>query len=183
MSEKNQANGTTGHKGDHKGDADAGKARGKEIVALDQTERADGPADREPAEGLRAFALDHPLALIGGGVVAGLLIGSLLPRGTPGRLSRSAAVLAGLAGEWGVEYARKALSTVEDVAHEASETGAKVAGTVGEKAGDFAHGARDTLGTYSGKAADTAEHAFMSLRNSAEGLARQVIRLTSQLRH
>lgn len=139
--------------------------------------------EAEPPEGIRALALDYPLALVAGGVVAGVLIGSLLPRNGPGRLSRGAAAFAGLAGEWGLSYARKALDGVAATAHTAADAGGKVAEVVSTRASDVLETAGETVGSYSGKAADTAETAYVSLRNSAEGLARQVIRLTSHLRH
>ena len=140
-------------------------------------------ADAGPPEGLRALALDYPLALVGGGLVAGVLIGALLPKTKAGRLSRSALALAGVAGEFGLTYARKALDNVSDAAHSAATAGGRVADAVGERTGELIDTASEAAADYSGMAAETAESAVVTLRNSAEGLARQVIKLTSQLRH
>ncbi|MBC2669395.1 hypothetical protein ACFOON_16520 [Novosphingobium piscinae] len=142
---------------------------------------ADSAAEPAPPEGVRALALDYPFALIAGGIVAGVVIGSLLPRS--GRLSKTVGALAAVAGEVGLSYARKAIDGVGEAAGTAAEAGGKVASVVGERAGDLIEAAGDKAGTYGGKAAETAEQAVASLRHSAEGLARQVIRLTSQLRH
>ena len=135
--------------------------------------------DKAPPEGLRALALDYPIALVAGGIVAGVLIGALLPRARQSRLSKGAVALAGVASEAGLNYARKALDNMA----EAAQVSGRVAEAVGERAGAVLHSVGDSAADYSGKAADTAESAATALRSSAEGLARQVIRLTSQLRH
>lgn len=140
-------------------------------------------AEAGPPEGLRALALDYPLALVGGGLVAGVLIGTLLPKTKAGRLSRSALALAGVAGEFGLTYARKALDNVGDAAHSAATASGRAADVVGERTGELLGSASEAAADYSGMAADKAESAIVTLRNSAEGLARQVIKLTSQLRH
>lgn len=145
------------------------------------TPPAENRAEPAPPEGLSALALDYPFALIAGGIVAGVVIGALLPR--TGRLSKSVGALAAVAGEVGLSYARKAIDGVGEAAGTAAEAGGKVASAVGERAGDLIEAAGDKAGAYGGKAADNAEQAVASLRHSAAGLARQVIRLTSQLRH
>ena len=135
--------------------------------------------DQAPPEGLRALALDYPIALVAGGIVAGVLIGALLPRARHSRLSKGAVALASVASEAGLSYARKALANRS----EAAQASGRVAEAVGERAGAVLHSVGDSAADYSGKAVDTAETAATALRSSAEGLARQVIRLTSQLRH
>ena len=139
--------------------------------------------EREAPDGLRGLALEHPFALVAGGIVAGVVIGALLPRANTGRLARNLGALAGVVGELGLAYARKAVDGVGDAASSAADTGSKVAERVGNKAGDIIDAVGETAHTYSGRAAETAESAVANLRNSAEGLARQVIRLTSHLRH
>lgn len=140
-------------------------------------------AESGPPEGLRALALDYPLALVGGGLIAGVLIGALLPKTKAGKLSRNALALAGVAGEFGLTYARKALDSASDAAQSAASTGGRMAEAVSERTGELLGSASEAAAEYSEKAAETAESAVVTLRNSAEGLARQVIKLTSQLRH
>ncbi|WP_298197428.1 hypothetical protein [Novosphingobium sp.] len=159
----------------------AAEATGKALVPT--SAKADGKADAAPPEGLRALAMDYPFALLAGGIVAGVVIGALLPRPNPGRLARNVGALAGVVGELGLAYARRAVDGVSEVAETAAEAGGKMAEAVGERTSGLVGAAADTVGSYSGKAAETAENAVANLRHSAEGLARQVIRLTSHLRH
>lgn len=142
------------------------RSKGAELVPVSKG------TDVSPPEGVRALAMEYPFAMLAGGIVAGMVIGALLPRANTGRLARNVGALASVVGELGLAYARKAVDGVSDVAENAAEAGGKVAEAAGE-----------TVQTYSGKAAETAEHAVANLRQSAEGLARQVIRLTSHLRH
>ena len=145
--------------------------------------RPAAPAEGQPPEGLRALALDYPLALVGGGLVVGVLIGAMFPKTRAGKLSKSALALAGVAGELGLSYARKAIDNVSDAAQTAASTSGRMAEVVSERTGELLDSASETASEYSEKAVDTAESAVITLRNSAEGLARQVIKLTSQLRH
>lgn len=168
---------------DKHGPDKAGKAQDKAalVPAVVPAERHARLPDRDPPEGIRALAADYPLALVAGGLVAGVVIGAMLPRS--GRLSRSVTALAAVAGELGLSYARKAVDGMSDAAEAAAEAGRKVSGGIAERAGEIAGAAGERAGDYSGKAAEAAEEAMVSLRHSAEGLARQVIRLTSHLRH
>lgn len=149
--------------------------------SLESSKLPGDAAERTPPEGLRALALDYPFALLAGGLVAGVVIGSLLPRS--GKLTKGAAALAGVAGELGLSYARKAVENMTDAAQSATQVGGRVVDSVSEKSGDLIDAVSGSASDYSELAAETVESAAVALRNSAEGFARQVIRLTSQLRH
>ena len=170
VSDKSQAT----EKGERK---NAGATPGQDLVP------APVKADAAPPEGLRALVMDYPFALLAGGIVAGVVIGALLPRPNTSRLARNVGALAGVVGELGLSYARRAVDGVSEAAGTAAEAGGRMADTVGDRTADLIGAAGETVGTYSGKAVETAENAVANLRHSAEGLARQVIRLTSHLRH
>lgn len=154
-----------------------GARKAREIVAAKPGDDAD------PAAKVRALATQHPVALIAGGIVAGVLIGAILPRARNTRISRGAAALGAMAGEAALSYARKAIAGMSDAAHAASDESSRLASGMGERAGGLIDTVQDGVGTYSVKAAEGVAEAAHALRGSAEGLARQVIRLTSQLRH
>ena len=76
-------------------------------------------ASDEPASpaSLAELARERPALVIGGGLLAGLLIGALMPRGAAGKLAKGAAGAAALGSEIGLSLARQA----RDGAGEASE--------------------------------------------------------------
>jgi hypothetical protein len=92
-----------------------------------------------------AFAREHPIATVVGGVAVGVLISGLF-RGSPTRkagrkLGKKAAGLAALGAELAIAYAQSAM----EAASEAREAGAERLGSWGEDAADYVAGARDTV--------------------------------------
>lgn len=124
--------------------------------------------DRDPPEGYKALALDYPFTLILGGLALGAIAGALLPRSATRKLGRGAVVAAGVAGELGLAYGRQALETAVEV----SGGGREKLGALGEKLMELG----ETVGAGASDAAGSA-------RDTGLKIVRQVIRLTSQLRH
>lgn len=90
---------------------------------------AAAPPPAEPAKGagLVDLARERPGLVIGGGLLAGLLVGVLMPRGTARKLAKGAVGAAALGSELGLSLARQA----REGAGEASEhlrSGAERAG-------------------------------------------------------
>lgn len=153
--------------------------------------------ERDPPEGYKALAMDYPFAIVLGGLALGAIAGALLPRSAARKLVRGAVAAAGVAGELGLTYGRQALDAAGDLTGnrreklgtigeklaELGETVSEAAGAYGRKAADLAGDAAATAGKAAGKAAESAGDAAGSARDSGMKIARQVIRLTSQLRH
>lgn len=107
--------------------------------------RAEGPslADRAGETAIAAkdkftaFARQHPIATVAGGLAVGILVSGLF-RGSPTRragrsIGAKAASLAALAAELAVTYAQSAWEATE----EARESGAKTLGNWSEDAADY----------------------------------------------
>jgi len=166
--------------------------------------RSPNPAhlpERDPPEGYRALAMDYPFALVIGGLALVALAGALLPRSAARKLARGAIAAAGVAGELGLTYGKQAL----EAAGELSDEGRQKLGALGERLGDLGGSVSDGASEYGRKAADLATSAASgagksagkaagvvgdavgdaaeSARETGMKIARQVIRLTSQLRH
>jgi len=163
------------------------------------------PSAGEPPEGYKALAMDYPFALILGGLALGAIAGAVLPRRAGRKLVQGAVAAAGIAGELGKTYGRQALDTVGEAADsvtgksrgslgalgeklvELGEAVGEAAGAYGRKAADVAVETASAAGAAAGKAADKAGHlaedGAANARETGLKIARQVIRLTSQLRH
>ena len=72
--------------------------------------------DSDPPEQLSTLAGEYIGLSIAGGLVLGLLVGSLLPRSPGRKLSRGASALAAVAGEVALILARQAMDKAKGVA-------------------------------------------------------------------
>ena len=107
----------------------------------------------------------HPGAALAGGVVVGMLVSVLLPRGSARKLVRGAAAAAAVGSEAGMALARQARESAANAASEASERLSHLE----EKAGEGAK----VLGRKAIAASDEA-------RDAGLGLARTVLRLVGR---
>jgi hypothetical protein len=107
------------------------------------TDRAGGKAV-EAKDKFTAFARNHPIATVAGGLAVGVLVSGLF-RGSPTRkagkkIGAKAAGLAALATELAIAYAQSAM----EAAGEARESGAEKLGGWTEDAADYVASARAT---------------------------------------
>ncbi|MFC3174361.1 hypothetical protein ACFOD9_08860 [Novosphingobium bradum] len=174
-------------KDDNRGEPEATatkRARLRRKVGESEAAMARSPLpERDPPDGYTALAMDYPFALVLGGLALGAVAGALLPRSAGGRLVRGAIAVAGVAGELGLAYGRHALES----ASEMSSDGRQRIGALGGKAASVATQAASEAGTAATKAIGTAGEAAGEIAGNARDtglkIARQVIRLTSHLRH
>lgn len=112
----------------------------------------------EAKDKFAAFAKQHPIATVAGGLVVGILVSGLF-RGSPTRkagknLGKKAAGLAAIATELAVAYAQSAM----EAAGEAREVGA-------EKLGDWSEDAAGYLGNARTAARDAGKSIAQALRD------------------
>ena len=108
----------------------------------------------EAKDKFTAFAKEHPVATVAGGVVAGMLIASLFkaPRRAAVRTGTKAAGLAAV----GSEIALGFLSEMRDSAELAGEEGKRKLADLGDSAGDAARRVRREASYRAGTAGDNA---------------------------
>ncbi len=97
----------------------AGEARHRSREDSTLFDRA-GEAAIEAKDRFTAFAKEHPLTTVAGGVALGILISGLFPRSPTRRLGHKAAGLAAVGAEAAMAYMHQAM----DAAGQASRTGA-----------------------------------------------------------
>ena len=98
----------------------------------------------EAKDKFTSFARQHPIAIVAGGLAAGVLISGLF-RGSPTRkagrkFGRKAAGLAAIAGELALAYAQSAM----EATREAGQTGAEKLDDWSEDAADYVASARNS---------------------------------------
>ena len=162
-------------------DASQKRARG------DAAPRKTTAAPRKRASGETGFIekalADHPLALLAGSMVLGVIAASLLPRSWGSKLGSRMLGLATVAGELGAVYGSKALSAAADGAR----TGQDKLEDLGEVLADQGSDARRRaieLGTMAGKRAiELAGVAAKNARGASDGALKAIGDLSERARH
>ena len=111
----------------------AGEARHRARADSTLFDRA-GEAAIEAKDRFTAFAHEHPLTTVSGGVALGILISGLFPRSPTRRLGRKAAGLAAIGAEAAMAYMHQAM----DAAGHAGRAGADRLDDFGDTIGDTA---------------------------------------------
>ena len=124
--------------------------------------------DADPPEQIATLAGEYIGLSIAGGLVLGLLVGSLIPRAPGKKLSRRASALAAIAGEAALLLAKLALDHAGETAHQAKQSA--------RNGREKWHKTSDRLGEAAGR---VATEASKIARQSASKLAKKAIdRLT-----
>jgi len=123
----------------------AAKSRNQSRAATPSLSDRAGEKAVEAKDKLTAFAREHPIATLAGGLAIGILVSGLF-RGSPTRkagteLGKKAAGLAAIGAELALAYAQQAM----EAAGEAREVGAEALGSWSEDAADYMASARDTV--------------------------------------
>ena len=153
----------------------------------DAAPRKAKPTPRKRASGETGFIekamADHPLALLAGSMVLGVIAASLLPQSWGSKLGSRMLGLATVAGELGAVYGTKALSA----AAEGARTGQDKLEDLGEVLADQGSDARRKaieLGTLAGKRAiELAGVAAKNARDAGDGAIKAISDLSERARH
>lgn len=137
-------------------------------------ERTDGPT---PAQRAKTLIEEHPVASLAAGILLGALIAKALP--SSGRVRKSAAGLASIAGKLAVDYATKAADAGREGLHKVEEVGGKLADAGGSLGGKIADGSGDARR----KAGDLAEIARSAAAEASEIAIRKVTEFASRMKH
>src|SRR6478752_3857417 len=99
----------------------------------------------EAKDKFAAFARQHPIATVAGGIAVGILVSGFF-RGSPTRkagreLGKKAASLAAIGTELAIAYAQHAM----EAANEARQSGAETLGSWSDEAAEYLSGASDSV--------------------------------------
>jgi len=111
----------------------------------------------EPPQSLGDLAREHPGLVLAGGLLAGLVVGALIPRRGGSRLLRNAASLAAVAGELAVvfgEQARERAGDTREKLADLSEKAGDASRRVARAGRERSHDARDASLKLARKAVD-----------------------------
>ena len=142
----------------------AGQDRHQDMGRTTIVDRA-GERAIEAKDKFVAFAKEHPIATVAGGLAIGVLISGLFKRSPTRKAAGKAAGLAAIGAELAMAYAQQALAA----ANEAGRTGADKLGDLGETIGSSArHLGRDAAD----KAGDLGETARTAARDAGTRLGK-----------
>lgn len=146
----------------------AGQARHRDMGRTTIVDRA-GEAAIEAKDKFVAFAKEHPVATVAGGLALGILVSGLFKRSPTRRIGNAAARRAGsiaaLGAEFALAYAQQAMSA----ASEAGREGANRLGELGETVGDTA---RNTGRAAADRAGEWSESARLVTRDAGKRLGK-----------
>jgi hypothetical protein len=136
----------------------AGEARHRDLGRTTIVDRA-GEAAIEAKDKFVAFAKEHPVATVAGGLAIGILISGLFKRSPTRRLGsragKAAAGVAALGAEFALAYAQQAM----DAANAAGREGAHKLGELGDTVGSTARSTGRATADRAGELADAAREA------------------------
>lgn len=139
-----------------------GQARHADLGRTTIVDRA-GEAAIEAKDKFVAFAKEHPVATVAGGLALGVLISSLFKRSPTRRAARKAAGFAAMGAELALAYAHQAM----DAAQDAGRAGAK-------RLDGFGHHAAAAGRSAAHRAADVGDHAIAMTRDAGQRLSKAV---------
>jgi hypothetical protein len=146
----------------------AGEARNRDLGRTTIVDRA-GEAALEAKDKFVAFAKEHPVATVAGGVALGILVSALFKRSPTRRLGGKAAKAAGgvaaLGAEFALAYAQQAMAA----ANEAGREGAHKLGELGEAVGATA---RSRGRVAADRAGEWTESARLATRDAGKRLGK-----------
>lgn len=146
----------------------AGQARHRDMGRTTIVDRA-GEAAIEAKDKFVAFAKEHPIATVAGGVAVGILVSGLFKRSPTRRLGSKAAKRAGAIAALGAEFALAYAQQAMTAANEAGREGAHKLGEFSETVGGSA---RSTSRAALDRAGDLTEAARVATRDAGKRLGK-----------
>lgn len=144
----------------------AGQKRNEDRGRTTIVDRA-GEAAIEAKDKFTAFAKEHPIATVAGGLAIGILVSGLFKRSPTRKLGSKAAGLAAVGAEFALAYAQQAL----EAANEAGRVGASKLEDLGETLGSTAR----TAGRAGAeRAGDLGETALSVSRDAGKKLSKAI---------
>lgn len=144
----------------------AGEKRNEDRGRTTIVDRA-GEAAIEAKDKFTAFAKEHPVATVAGGLAIGILVSGLFKRSPTRKLGSKAAGLAAIGAEFALAYAQQAL----EAANEAGRVGASKLEDLGETLGGTAR----TAGRAGAeRAGDLGETALSVSRDAGKKLSKAI---------
>jgi len=147
---------------------EAGEARNRDLGRTTIVDRA-GEAAIEAKDRFVAFAKDHPIATVAGGLAIGILVSGLFKRSPTRKLGGAAAKRAGIIAALGAEFALAYAQQAMSAANEAGREGAHKLGELGETVGGTA---RSTGRAAFDRAGDLSEAARVVTRDAGKRLGK-----------
>ncbi len=129
-------------------------------------------ADREDENDLVAFAREHPLLTVAGGLAVGVLVAGLFPSARSA--ARKGGVRAGALGAAGTKVAVSLFGQLLDSADDARRAGGEKLTVLGDALGDTARSARRETRYLAERSGDNTR---MAARDTTRALARSLHRL------
>lgn len=142
---------------------------------------AERTANARPVETVKTLIVEHPVASLAAGILLGALIAKALP--TSGRLRRSAAGLATVAGKFAVDYASRAAEVGREGLHKVEEAGSSVGHKLADVGGSVGGKIADGSGDARRKAADLAEVARSAAVEASEIAIRKINEFAARIKH
>lgn len=140
----------------------AGQKRNEDRGRTTFVDRA-GEAAIEAKDKFTAFAKEHPIATVAGGLAIGILVSGLFKRSPTRKLGSKAAGLAAIGAEFALAYAQQAL----EAANEAGKVGAS-------KLEDLGSSARSAGRAGAERAGDLSETALQVSRDAGKKISKAI---------
>lgn len=122
-------------------------------------------------QSLRATAAEYPFLTIVGGIAAGAVLYSLLPKAFARKLAKRSVALATVAGELGMVYGKSALDKAGELGHDAQERIGDAVKSLDENTADARSRAGELAGEAGARAAQIAGDAFSATRETGSKVA------------
>lgn len=153
----------------------------RDKVDAAKTRLAERTGNAKPADAMKTLIAEHPVASLAAGILLGALIAKALP--SSGRLRKSAAGLATVAGKLAVDYATKAADVGREGLHKVEDASSTVGSRLADVGSSVGGRIADGSGEARRKAVDLAEVARSAAIEASEIAIRKVTEFAGRIKH
>jgi hypothetical protein len=143
---------------------------------------ADGPVGDDQRTAFRKALDDHPVALLAGSLVLGMVAAGLIPASLGRKLGSRALGLAAVAGDLGAEYGSKALGFAAKGARAGQEKLDDLGETIAEKGDEARRRASEMRSLAGRRAVELAEAAAANARDARETALERINKISAKVR-